>query len=97
MCLVLSGCSWFHRSKPPPPEPPELVVTGIAAGSVLFVDGVQAGQATESGNRSRVLDVAPGAHTLEVKRGDTVVYRESTYVGPGDKRVITVLSGDSRN
>lgn len=95
--LCLCGCSWFHRSKPAAPEPPELIVTGVPAGSVLFVDGVQIGQAAQGGGRSRVLDVAAGTHTVEVKTGDTVAYRESTYVGPGDKRVITVLSGNSRD
>jgi hypothetical protein len=89
----LSGCSWFHASKPPAPEPPELIVTGVPAGAALFIDGVQIGQAMETNKRTQVLEVAPGTHTLEVRTGDTVAYRESTYVEPGDKRVITVLSG----
>ena len=93
----LSGCSWFHARKPPAPEPPTLIVTGAPAGSVLFIDGVQIGQAIETSTRTQVLEVAPGAHTLEVRLGDTVAYRESTYVERGDKRVITVLSGASRN
>lgn len=95
--VCLSGCSWFHRSKPPAPEPPELIVTGVAPGSLLLVDGVQVDQAAPGSSRSRVIDVAAGTHTVEVKMGDAVVYRESAYVGPGDKRVITVTSGNSRN
>ncbi len=70
-----------------------MIVTGVPAGSVLFVDGVQTGQAAEGNVRTRVLKVAPGEHTLEVRMGDTVAYRENTYVASGDKRVITVLSG----
>ena len=96
MLACLSGCSWFHR-KPPAPEPTELIVTGAPAGSVAFLDGTQAGQATEVGNLPQVLEVAPGTHTLEVRMGDTVAYRENTYVAQGEKRVITVLSGTSRN
>ena len=92
----LSGCSWFH-GRPPAPNPTELIVTGAPAGSILFLDGVQAGQAAEGSNRPQVLEVAPGTHTLEVKMGDTVSYRENTYVAQGDKRVVTVLSGASRN
>jgi hypothetical protein len=72
-----------------------VIVTGVPAGTLLFVDGVQTGQVQEAGNRTRVLEVAPGTHTVEVKMGDTVVYRESTSVAPGEKRVITVLSGNS--
>jgi hypothetical protein len=94
VCIVvacLSGCSWFHH-KPKAPDPTELIVTGAPAGSVLFVDGIQTGQPSEA-NRPQVLDVSPGTHILEVKTGDTVAYRENTYVAQGDKRVVTVLSG----
>jgi hypothetical protein len=95
--VCLSGCSWFHKGKAPAPDRPELIVTGIPAGTLVFVDGVQAGEAQEASNRSRIIEVTPGEHTVEVRRGDTVAYRESTYVGPGDKRTITVLSGSSAN
>lgn len=95
LLLCLSGCSWLHRRPPPLPTPPELVVTGVPPGSTLFVDGVQIGQASDGSNRSRILEVAPGPHTLEVKMGDTVAYREEAYVGMGERRTITVLSGNS--
>jgi hypothetical protein len=96
LSICLSGCSWFHKTTPPPPPPPQLIVTGVPAGAVLYVDGVQAGQIAEVNDRTQVLDVSPGTHTLEVRRGDSVAYRESAYVAAGDKRVITVLSGTSR-
>jgi hypothetical protein len=89
--LCLSGCSWFHH-KPHVPPAAELVVTGAPAGAVLFVDGVQAGQEAEA-KKPQVLSVTPGTHTVEVRQGDTVTYRENTYVGAGDKRLIQVLSG----
>jgi len=90
--VLLSGCSWFHR-KPPAPDPSELIVTGAPAGAILFVDGTQVGHATEANNRTQVLRVAPGTHLLEVKVGESVSYRENTYVAVGEKRVVTVLSG----
>ena len=90
--VCVSGCSWFHR-KPPLPAPTELIVTGAPVGSIVFVDGVQSGQAKEVLNQPQKLQVAPGTHTIEVRMGDTVAYRENTYVAPGDKRVIAVLSG----
>lgn len=97
LLVCLSGCSWFHRTKPPPPQPPELVVTGVPKGSTLFVDGVQVDQPSDGSNRARIIQVSPGTHTLEVKMGDTVAYRENAYVGMGDRRAIAVLSGNSRN
>ena len=93
---LLAGCSWFHRAKPVP-DPPEIIVTGIAPGAFVFVDGVQVGDAQEKSYRSRIINVAPGTHIVEVKMGDTVTYHENAYAGPGDKRYVTVLSGNSRN
>jgi hypothetical protein len=93
---LLAGCSWFHRSKPVP-DPPEIIVTGIAPGAFVYVDGVQVGDAQEKTYRSRIINVAPGTHVVEVKMGDTVTYHETAYAGPGDKRYVTVLSGNTRN
>lgn len=93
--ICLSGCSWFHSHKPPPP-PTQLIVTGAPAGTVVFIDGVQSGQAKLDAKRPQLVDVTPGTHVLEIKEGDNVVYRENTYVTAGDKRVIQVLSGAGR-
>lgn len=93
---LLSGCSWFHKTKPLP-VPTQLIVTGAPVDSLLFVDGVQTGHPTQASNRTQVLEVTPGTHSLEVRLNDIVAYRENTYVAPHDKVVITVLSGNSRN
>jgi hypothetical protein len=93
--VLLGGCSWFHR-KPPAPEPTELIVTGAPAQSTLFMDGAQVGQPTKAGNLTQIVRVAAGTHVLEVKEGESVVYRENTFVDAGEKRVITVLSGFNR-
>ncbi len=91
--LCLSGCSWFHAKKAAAPEPPQLIVTGAPAGSMLFVDGVQVRQASEAVGHAQVLEVAAGTHILEVRKDDAVTYRENFDVEAGEKRVITVLSG----
>ena len=96
MLACLSGCVWFHKA-PVVPDRPELIVTGAPLGSLLFIDGKQVGDAQEAGNRPRVIEVAAGSHTLEVKVGDAVVYSEDTDAIPGERRVITVLSGSNRS
>jgi hypothetical protein len=92
----LSGCSWFHPRAKLMPEPPELIVTGAPAGSALYIDGAQTGETATSNDKPRVLAVAAGEHIVEVHLGSSVVYREQTYVGSGERRVIKVLSGSSR-
>ena len=93
--LLLSGCGWFHR-KPAPKPPTELIVTGAPAGATLLVDGAVAGHEAEADDRTQVLRVVSGTHVLEVKVGDSVTYRESVYVAPGEKHIVRVLTGFSR-
>jgi hypothetical protein len=94
--VCLSACSLFHPRARPVPEPPELIVTGAPAGSALFIDGVQKSETATSNDKPQVLTVAAGEHIVEVHMGSAVVYREQAYVGSGERRVIKVLSGSSR-
>jgi hypothetical protein len=93
--LSLSGCSWFHRAKAVP-DSPQLIVTGAPTGSEVFVDDVQNGQTAQVNGQPRVFSVTAGAHMVEIRAGSTVIYREQTYVGSGETRLIKVLSGTSR-
>lgn len=92
----LSACSWFHPRKPPLPDPTEIIVTGAPAGSLVFVDGLQTGQPTAANGHPQILTVAPGTHKVEIHAGDTIVYREETYLAAGERRTVMVLSGSSR-
>jgi hypothetical protein len=96
LTCTTAACSWFgwHKSAPSPPT--EIVITGAPAGSLVFVDGLQKGTAVEDNDQSEILDVAPGSHRVEIHVNEAVVYREETYVGSGERRVIGVLSGLSR-
>jgi hypothetical protein len=97
MFLGLPGCSWFHfKKKPHSPPPSELIVTGVPADSTLIVDGKAMAPAADAAHQPWVIDVPPGSHTVEVRKDDAVVYRESLDVLAGEKRVVTVLSGASR-
>jgi hypothetical protein len=92
---MLSGCSWLH-SKARAPDPAQFVVTGAPTGSIVFVDDVQQGQAVESNVKPQLVDTAPGQHKVEIRFGDSVVYRENIYINSSEKRVVTVLSGANR-
>jgi hypothetical protein len=93
---MLSGCSWFHSKTPRAPEPPVFIVTGVPAGSILFIDEVQQGQAAELNDRPQTVSSVEGTHKVEVRFGDTVVYRENIYIKSGERRVVTVRSGSNR-
>jgi len=96
MLTGLAACSWFGSRKPHQPDPTEIIVTGAPAGSIVFVDGSPVGQLTTRNDHPQVLDVTAGAHKVEIHLGDAIVYREDTYVGPGEHRMVRVLSGFTR-
>jgi hypothetical protein len=94
--ICLSGCSWFGFRKHVTPEPTEFIVTGAPRNSIVFVDGSPAAAENSDNDHPQVIDVAPGAHTVEIRVGDRTVYREETDVAAGGHRVVKVLSGLSR-
>ena len=93
---MLSGCSWFHSKPHTGPEPAVFIVTGAPAGSIVFVDDVQMGHAAELKDRPQAVSSVEGTHKVEVRFGDTVVYRENLFIKSGERRVVTVLSGSNR-
>ena len=95
--VCLCACSWFGRHRSPQAAAPtQIIVTGAPAGAEIYVDGQPKGEAITHNDESQILDVAPGAHKVEIHRNGAVVYREDTYVGAGVHRVISVLSGMTR-
>jgi hypothetical protein len=94
--MMLSACSWFHRKGPPVRDPPQLIVTGAAADSIVFVDDIQKGEAAVANDKPQIVVVTEGTHKVEVRIGDRVVYREDVFVASGQRRVVTVLSGSNR-
>jgi len=92
----VSACSWFTVRKSHQADPTELIVTGAPAGSIVYVDGAQIGQAAAVNDRPQVVNVAAGSHKVEVHSGEVIVYREDTYVSSGEHRVVRVLSGLNR-
>jgi hypothetical protein len=93
---MLSGCSWFHSKTPPAQPAPVFIVTGAPVGSIVFIDDAQAGQAAEFKDKPQAVSSAEGMHKVEVRFGDTIIYRENVYIRAGERRVITVLSGSNR-
>lgn len=90
----VAGCSWFGHKKPAGPPPSEYIVTGAPAEAVILLDGAPQGEPVVKG-KPHVMAAASGYHVVEVKMGDTVTYREQTYLAPGEHHFVQVLT--SRN
>jgi hypothetical protein len=71
-------------------SPPTLMVAGAPTGSVLFVDGLDMGSATQYDGNPKVLAVLEGTHQVEVRLGSNLVYKEKAFVSSGQSHTVAV-------
>jgi hypothetical protein len=71
-------------------SPPTLMVTGAPSGSVLVVDGLDMGSATQYDGNPKVLAVLEGTHQVEVRLGSNVVHREKAFASSGQSHTVAV-------
>jgi hypothetical protein len=72
---------------------PGLIIKGAPNGSLLFIDGLAAGQASQFDGNPKVLTVLEGVHRVEVRTGAAVIYSEKAFVSNGETHVVTVPGG----
>ena len=89
----LSACHWFAPKPAPTPPPTQIIVTGAPVNSTVLIDGSPIGQSASLNDHPQTFDVAPGDHKVEIRVGDSIVYREQLYVAPSEHRIVRVLSG----
>ena len=89
--ICLAGCSWFGHKKLSGQPPSEYIVKGAPPESVILLDGAPQGDPAVKG-KPQIVTAASGYHVVEVKVGDTVTYREQTYLAPGEHHFVQVLS-----
>lgn len=71
-------------------SPPTLMVAGAPTGSVLFVDSLDMGSATQYDGNPKVLAVLEGTHQVEVRLGSNLVYKEKAFVSSGQSHTVVV-------
>jgi hypothetical protein len=74
------GCSMPYTSVRTIDDRPTLAFNGAPDGSILFVDGVNMGNAGQYDGDPNVLTVEPGTHSIRITSGDTVVYEQKVFV-----------------
>jgi hypothetical protein len=95
LVAALAGCSMPQTTVRTGMAAPTLIVTGAPVGSVLFVDGLRIGSASQFTGSPNVLAVLEGTHQIEVRLGDTVVYHEKAFVSSGQSHTVAVAGAVS--
>jgi hypothetical protein len=91
--ILLTGCALPQTTVKTGSSQPGLIVKGAPVGSVLYVDGLMMGPATQFDGQPKVLAVLEGVHQVEVRQGTTVVYSEKTFASNGETHTVLVTGG----
>lgn len=65
-----------------------LIVEGVPADAVLYIDGLPMGNASDYSQSSGALAVESGTHVIEVKNAGQSFYSERVFLGPGNLKTI---------
>jgi hypothetical protein len=77
---VICGCPMPQTSVRTVDDRPTLAFKGAPEGSILFVDGISMGTASQYDGDPNVLTVEPGTHNVRIIASDTVVYEQKVFV-----------------
>lgn len=95
ICVVLfSGCMLPHSQVKSGTQRPSVAIIGAPVGSILRVDGLLMGDATQYDGQQQVLTVEEGLHTVAVEKDGSVLHSEKIYAAGGEIKKVEVGSGD---
>jgi hypothetical protein len=92
---LLSACALPETNVHTGASAPSLVVNGAPAGAILYVDGLAMGPAAQYDGQPKMLAVLEGAHRVELRQGDTVVFSEQAFVSGGEIHTVHAAVGKS--
>ena len=76
----ICGCPMPQTSVRTIDDRPTLAFKGAPDGSILFLDGVNMGDAGQYDGDPDVLTIEPGTHNIRITSSDTVVYEQKVFV-----------------
>jgi hypothetical protein len=93
---TFTGCALPQTTVRTGSEQPSLLVKGAPSGTVLYVDGLEMGPAAQFDGNPNVLAVLEGAHQVEIRQGNAVIYHDKVFLSSGETHPITLLPGASQ-
>ena len=95
LLTALAACALPQTTVRTGSAQPSLLVKGAPPGTVLYVDGLPMGPAPQYDGDPNVLAVLEGAHQVEIRQGNAVIYHDKVFLSSGETHPITVLPGAS--
>jgi hypothetical protein len=90
LLLSAAACAMPSTVVQTPETRPSLAIEGAPAGAILFLDGVQVGEANRYDGQPGVLRVDPGTHTVTIRGGDGSDLLEQKIFVESERKTIKV-------
>jgi hypothetical protein len=79
--LALAACAMPSTIVRTPDTRPGIAIQGAPPGSIIFVDGMPAGEAASYDGQPHILLVEPGTHVIVIRDGSgSVIHRQTIFV-----------------
>jgi len=88
--LLVCSCSYPTSEVRVLDDRPTIVVENAPKGALLFVDGLDMGQAGLYDGRKNALILEPGTHEIEVMNQGNVIHSERIFLGDGESKTLKV-------
>jgi len=90
--ILLQGCHYPDAAKIEQKDSrPAIGVSGAPDGAVVFVDGLEMGQASRFDGKKNVLLVESGTHLVEVKSADgQVLHSETLFLSGSTTKILQI-------
>jgi hypothetical protein len=90
LAAMLAGCAMPATTVTTGSARPALAVQGAPAGAILYVDGLQIGDAARYDGKTQRLMIEDGAHRVEIRQGGAVLHTQQIFAGPGETATVVV-------
>jgi signal peptidase I len=96
LATILSACALPQTVVQSGSMQPGLIIKGARIGSILFVDGLEAGPAAQFDGKPKVLAVLDGVHVVEIRQGATILFSEKVLMAGGETHTVDVGAGSAK-
>lgn len=93
LLIAVAACTLPQTTVKTGAPQPALVVHGAPTGAVLFVDGLSMGPAKQFDGAPKVLVVLEGVHSVEIRQGANVIFRDKALFANGETHPIEIPQG----
>jgi hypothetical protein len=93
LTLSLGACALPETTVKTGSPRPQLAIKGAPADTILIVDGLAMGPASQYDGNPKVLVVEEGVHQVQIQRSGKTIHTEKAFVSNGETKTITVNAG----